>query len=299
MNLQILQDKLRKAAFEALSNGVADVVIGYGEGSLKNKTSPLFVRKPEDASKLVFNQHCSSNLAVYLKKVKPGEKKIGLVVKGCDSRTLASLIHEKQIARDKLYIIGVDCYGLVDKDSPDEENPSLDSNCAACQTKTPVVYDILIAFDEKDIKKIEKETPTGFSDKEIAEFEKLSPKERWEFFKKETERCVRCYACRNACPLCYCENCFVDSSDPKWIQEGLNVTDLTFYHIVRILHAAGRCGECGACERACPMNIRLKFLTRKMNYIIGELFGEKSGMSADEAPALGTFKENDENTIFK
>lgn len=298
MNLSSIQNKLRKKAKEILSNGEVEVLIGYGQGSIANKTRPVFIDNPEHADILVFNEHCNNNLAVYLKKFKPKNKKIGIVTKACDNRTLTALIKEKQIERDKIYIIGVSCYGMASSDNIISNN-ILDNNCMFCEVKTPIVYDVLIDIDEKDKSDILSNPKEGFTDEEIAAFEKLSPKERWEFFKKEVQKCIRCYACRNACPLCYCEVCFVDSSSPKWIFEGLNTSDLTFYHLVRILHSAGRCGECGACERACPMHIRLKFLTRKMNDVIEELFGSKSYTNPDEPPSLGTFKENDNNTIFK
>ena len=47
--------------------------------------------------------------------------------------------------------------------------------------------------------------------------QKMTPEERWNYFVEETSRCIRCYACRNACPVCYCSECFVDSTMPYWI----------------------------------------------------------------------------------
>ncbi len=298
MNLIKIQDKIRKTAKEILAKGDVEFLIGYGQSSLAKKTVPIFIKKAEDTDKLVFNQYCRNNLAVYLKKFKPKDKKIALITKACDNRTLIALIQEKQVDRNKLFIIGVNCYGMIDPEIPCDEE-CMDSNCQTCTVKTPILHDVLIDLDDEDKKNLTEDAAKDFTDEEIAAFEKLSPPERWEFFKKEVQKCIRCYACRNACPLCYCEQCFVDSSTPKWLSEGLNATDLAFYHIVRILHSAGRCGECGACERACPMNIRLKFLTRKMNDIIEELFGSKSALSPDQQPSLGTFKENDNNSIFK
>ncbi len=51
----------------------------------------------------------------------------------------------------------------------------------------------------------------------LAEFEALSAEERWNFWEKEFEKCIKCYACRQACPLCYCEQCIVEKSMPQWI----------------------------------------------------------------------------------
>ena len=65
------------------------------------------------------------------------------------------------------------------------------------------------------------------------------------------------------------------------------------YHIGRIFHQAGRCVECDACVRACPMNIDLRTFTQKLVKDTGELFGYVAGMSFEELPPLCTFKEDD------
>ena len=31
---------------------------------------------------------------------------------------------------------------------------------------------------------------------------------------EQFERCVKCYACRQVCPLCYCERCIADKNRP-------------------------------------------------------------------------------------
>ena len=41
--------------------------------------------------------------------------------------------------------------------------------------------------------------------------------------------CIRCYACRDACPLCYCHVCFVDESMPQWVGKSQDRTDTLTY----------------------------------------------------------------------
>ena len=296
MDFNEIQKQLRDIAKELLISGDFEMLIGYGEGSLPQKVTPIFIRKPEEAEHLVFNEYCSPNLVTYLKKFKPKDKKIAIVTKACDNRSLVMLIKEKQIEREKIFIIGVECPGITISPEINKES-NLDVICISCTIRSPVIYDRLLKIGERG--EIEKKEEFKLSDEEIEAFEKMSPNERWKYFQNEIKKCIRCYACRNVCPLCYCEQCFVDITSPRWLSEGLDASDLTFYHLVRILHSAGRCGKCGACEHACPMGIRLRFLTRKMSDIIEELYGTKAGINPDEPPALGVFREADDNSLFK
>ena len=60
--------ELREYARELLENEEVAVVIGYTQLSEK-RTKPIIITDPADASKLVFNEYCLNNLAVYLTKV--------------------------------------------------------------------------------------------------------------------------------------------------------------------------------------------------------------------------------------
>ena len=53
---------MRAEARKLLAEGTVKVVIGYGE------RGPLLVTRPEDADRLVWNNGCTANLAMYLKR---------------------------------------------------------------------------------------------------------------------------------------------------------------------------------------------------------------------------------------
>jgi len=59
---------------------------------------------------------------------------------------------------------------------------------------------------------------------------------------------------------------------------------------------AGRCVECGECERVCPVNIPLMLVNRKLIKDVNEFFGPyEAGMEYVEGrkPPLSVYREND------
>jgi hypothetical protein len=61
-----IQEEIIKTAEQLLAEGKADIVIGFGAGSLPMRAAPCVITKPEDAQQLVWNSYCLNNLAVYL-----------------------------------------------------------------------------------------------------------------------------------------------------------------------------------------------------------------------------------------
>jgi Fe-S oxidoreductase len=47
---------------------------------------------------------------------------------------------------------------------------------------------------------------------------------------------------------------------------------------------AGRCIDCGLCEAACPVDIPLRMLYRKVNTLCTELFDYQAGVSEGPSP---------------
>lgn len=133
----------------------------------------------------------------------------------------------------------------------------------------------------------------------IRKIEAMTPEERWRFFDDLLSSCTRCYACRNACPLCYCPTCFVDESRPQWVGKGMNPVDIRAYHFLRAFHCAGRCTDCGACEAACPMGIPVRLLTRKLEKDCFDRFKWSAGLSPDRRPALDVYSPDDPNDFIK
>src|SRR3990172_5648017 len=109
----MIQQKLREKAKELLEKKEVDLIIGFGEGSLPLRVTPIFIRKPEEADRLIWNSFCENNLATYLHKF--DRLKVGLVVKGCDARAVTALALEKRFRNHPVYLIGVPCNRMVDR----------------------------------------------------------------------------------------------------------------------------------------------------------------------------------------
>ena len=105
-------EKIREAAGRLLESGEVEVFIGYRKGSVPMMNEPVLIRKGEDAGELWWDSHCGLNLCNYL--TKRGEKKIGIVANGCNSRNMVTHIIENQIKREQLYIVGIPCEGMID-----------------------------------------------------------------------------------------------------------------------------------------------------------------------------------------
>lgn len=276
-------EKIREVSGNLLKNGEVDVVIGFKKGSLPGINEPYIARKAEDVANLVWDSNCRLNLANYVTNRKD---KIGIIAKGCDSRNLVNHIVENRIKREQLVIIGVPCKGMTDR------NGTLQNNCALCTHRNPVIHDHLVAEPVEEQSGVDK-----YAD--IRDIEAMSADEKWNFFEEAFASCTRCYACKSACPLCYCPTCFVDESTPQWVGKGTDPVDIRTYHLMRAFHCAGRCTDCGACEAACPMEIPVRLFTRKLDKECSEKFGWESGLSTDTRPAMDTFKLDDPEEFIK
>jgi Na+-translocating ferredoxin:NAD+ oxidoreductase RnfC subunit len=91
----------------------------------------------------------------------------------------------------------------------------------------------------------------------------------------------------------------VDQTQPAWFAKSDDLADVMAFHIVRLYHIAGRCLECGACARACPMDIDLRTLGRKLEKDVRELYGYEAGMDPESTPPLATFRPDDRANFIK
>jgi coenzyme F420-reducing hydrogenase delta subunit/ferredoxin len=283
-------DAIRAKARELLTSGAVGCVIGYEVGP-RGRTRPVFVYRAEDADRLVWNPDCTYNLTTYLAdklqpvKGKEAPKPVAVVVKPCDSRAVNVLLAENRFAREQVHAIGVTCEGIRDAKG------NLQSKCVTCEERTPVIYDTLIGEVPASVV----HRPSSVVTESIAELQTSSPAERMEYWLGQFDRCIRCYACRQTCPMCDCPTCLYERDDSIWVGMGIGINEKRTFHLGRAYHLAGRCVGCNECERACPMDIPISLLNQKLAQEIQQAFGHRAGLTVVPSPIVtvlaGEYKE--------
>jgi formate dehydrogenase subunit beta len=312
-----------------LKNKVRDIfdnlelVIGCRPGSLAGRVSPCFINEKRDIETLVFNSFCINNLSsyAYLKSEEYKDRgKIGIILKPCDVKSIVALISEGLLAKDKICAIVTGCNGIIDfkkiqKQTGGSRIISVNVNensveavtvdetinlelsglyadkCYSCNiSDNPPYFDEFITNNEKL-------SITGRDNYAVVgEFENRDIAEVYAFWEKEFSRCIRCYACRNVCPLEVCrDRCIAQLDMPNWQSQKIDCAEGKFFQQIRVFHLAGRCTECGECERACPANIPIVTMMKKVNKDILRLFDFVPGMDTGAKPPLLTFKNVEKN----
>ena len=288
-----IQDELRQKAKELLVEKKVDVVIGYGPTET-GSVGAVFFTDSADCDNLLWNERCTANLVVYLKR-KEIQKlgKAAIVVKGCDSKALAVLEIEKQLDRDRVYVIGVVCEGVWD-DSNSKTHADA-AKCDVCHVHEPLHCDLVIGSLREPI-------PAKSLEERYHKLEKIlamSTQERLAYWKKEFARCFKCYACRQVCPMCYCEVCVADKNRPTRFDTSATEKGNFAWHIVRAFHLAGRCVGCSNCSSACPVGIDLDLLNLTLAKTAETQFGFQAGLDREALPLIGTFSPNDQEEFIR
>ena len=296
---KVTREQLIEKASELLSNGTVSCVLGWGKGEFDYDVTPtLFKTTEELAEGFVFNDFSGANFSKYLvTKTQKLEGKILVFLKPCDTYSFNQLLTEHRFDREKVYAVGIPCEGMADiakikaivgdgiakieangdtlavttlyDDEATVINTAdvLAERCLNCKSKKHVAYDELMG-EEGDV------IASGRFD-EVARLEAMTPDERFAFWQNELSRCIRCNACRDACPACTCEKCVFDNPNSGVENKSpANEFEEKLFHIIRAYHVAGRCTDCGECSRVCPQNIPLHLLNRKFIKDMNDFYGD-------------------------
>ena len=251
VEIKIAEDKnrtrLQNQVKVLLQNKAVNIIIGYGEGT-DNTVRAIFITNPDNTSELIYDERCLQNLAVYLLKDEIRKfGKIGIIATLPVMRTILQLASENHLKEDKILILGITEDGSIKE---------------------------FTGFS--DLQEYVQTNNSGISaeDKELLDkLESMTAEERWNFWTEQFARCNKCYACRSACPLCYCSKCQVEYNQPQIITPESTTQGNFEWHFMRAIHLAGRCIECGECGRACSLEIPVHLLTFKMSQTVKDNFG--------------------------
>ena len=278
--MQEIAERIREEARRLLRDKTVDVVIGYARGWDDEVVTPVFLTDESEVDKLAFNEQCTHNLAKYLVgregyltsrfRAKDERPRVALVALPATARTVVGLIQEHQIERDDVVILGI-----------------IDG------TAIGIDPDVVVGEVQEDHDGREGVLA------QIRELEEMSSEERREYWEKEFSKCIRCYACRQVCPFCWCEQCIADENQPQWIGRSASPENNTSWNIIRALHLVGRCTECGECERACPVGIPLSAINTKMALEVEGAFDYVAGTDVAALPALNAFRVDDPDDHIK
>lgn len=285
---ETVMEAIKAKSKELLAAGTVNRVLGWQKGLFESDITPWVFTSPEEIdSDFIYNEYCGANLSKALIKETRKDGKILVFLKPCDTYSFNQLQKEHRFDRSKVHAVGIPCTGMKDPETKETAE-----RCLVCRGTKHVAYDDLI--DGCDESELDPARALARFDA-VAKLEAMTPSERYEFWRGELSRCIRCNACRNVCPACSCENCVFDNPKSGIAQKAAaDDFEENIFHIIRAFHVASRCTDCGECSRVCPQRIPLHLLNRKFIKDINELYGDyQAGMETEGRTPLTNFTPGD------
>jgi ferredoxin len=184
------------------------------------------------------------------------EETFGVLVRGCDARGLKALFAWNQLNPNRVVPVGIAC-------------PQELADACECMTPYPEEY-------------VAGEKAEGRNSESVARIEEMDVAHRFTDWMKTFSKCIKCYGCRDICPMCFCKECSLEADE--LIHTGELPPEIPIFHLVRAVHMAGRCIDCGLCDEVCPADIPLRTLYKKVADIVEEEFDYRAGYSEDKSP---------------
>ncbi len=244
---------------EWLEQGKVDIFLGYK--MVEGHPLPHFFTKDnlDEVNELITGQvrYPLEKIATKIAAQDP-DIKIGLLVRDCNQRALNVLYVWNQLNPENVETISVNCCPSKLKEHAD---------CSYLEPQKSGPYKKKVGVD---------------NDMDLEEVEVYDQQERFTRWIYEFRKCIKCYGCRNICPVCFCKECSLEHGE--LISTGDLPPEIPIFHLVRAVHMAGRCIDCGLCEDACPVDIPLRLLYKKVNEIVVDVFDYQTGTSPSQSP---------------
>lgn len=248
---------LKKAIEEVLDEVDGVVALRNTSGHV----APHLFQGREELDELAVAPKYPLPATVHLIQKAHPEARLAVVCRGCEERGLIELAKRNQVNLDNLVIIGLAC--------TQEEAEE-----CRCGKPYPSVLVQSHVGDRVD----------PVADQLVEELRQKGVAERMEFWRKHFDRCIKCYACRNACPQCFCPECALEEA--LWVEAGKVPPTYPTFHLIRAMHTAGKCVGCRECELSCPAGIPLTTLYALIREDVKEMFGYEPGADLEQQPPL-------------
>ncbi len=256
-------DKVKEKINTLLADGSVKGVVALAHSH--GHVTPCLYQKDDDLAALCLGdletagdtRYPLNKVLITLARQYPDDV-FGILVRGCDERGLYGLYRLKQLNPEKVVPIGISC-------------PQ--SLALECECRKPWPDDMTAG---------EKSDPA--EQKKVKDAEAKDIPQRFSFWTDQFLKCVKCYGCRDICPMCFCYDCSLECED--LVSKGDLPVDIPVFHLTRAMHMADRCIDCGLCDEACPSDIPLRLLYKKTSQIMNTEFGFTSGMNKNEKSPL-------------
>jgi len=263
--MQRMLNQLKEKAKAILEGKEADGVLGLRKG-LFDVIQPHVFTTPAELDTLVLEpKWLFAKMARSILRAKPAAYRLAVAVRGCDERAIVELIKRSQIDRGRILTIGYAC-------GADQAKACL------CSRPFPGKLDAGDAVEGVD----------PFADERVKAFLDGDGAQRMEKWTAQLRRCIKCYGCRNACPICICVPCKLE--DDVWVERGVIPAEMVSFHHIRAFHLSDACVACGACQEACPVGIPLMTLQLSMRAALKRDYNYEAGLDVDrKSPVLFDF----------
>lgn len=324
MDYKIITTQVQSLLKSLFKSG--DLIISYKESGIPGQMTPFFVRSSDKIDLISLTPFCINNLSVYLSElthielIGSGNKgKVFVTVKPCDVSSVLQIISDAQISKDKVTMIVFECDGIVSvKDIRDrilDDFSAIETNdnhlvvstmqkgniklnksdvtsakCKECSNCIlPETYDYYFVGTEKKASKVSNKNKISST---LVQ-DSLKRSDLKKLVDAELTKCIRCNACRNICPACFCsDQCIMDK--PKlvtpFISKENSLQNNILYHLIRFYHVAPNCTGCSECERVCPQNIKLSIFYKYLNRFTEKELGYNPGKSDLERQKLLNYR---------
>ena len=121
-----------------------------------------------------------------------------------------------------------------------------------------------------------------WQERDFAPYREMSLEERFAYWQGEFSQCIKCFGCRDACPICFCKVCWLEAE--RGYVEGGEIPPSLMWPMVRVVHVMDSCVNCGQCQDACSMNLPLSRLIFMLNRDISKIMGYEPGMDPNAMP---------------